>query len=58
MPPIFRCLICRNDIERSTKTFWAKKGHLLCSRCLDEIEKNPDLSNQGLKKAYEFKCGS
>ena len=25
MPPIFKCLICRKDIERSTKTFWKKK---------------------------------
>ena len=41
MSPIFKCLICRNDIERSTKTFWVKKGHLLCSSCLDELEKNP-----------------
>ena len=50
MSPIFRCLICRKDIERSTKTFWAKKGHLLCSKCLDEIEKNKknlDINNQG-----------
>ena len=39
MPPIFKCLICKKDIERSTNTFWAKKGHLLCSSCLDEIEK-------------------
>ncbi len=39
MPPIFKCLICRKDIERSTKTFWVKKGHLMCSTCLDEIEK-------------------
>ena len=39
MPPIFKCLVCRKDIERSTKTFWVKKGHLLCSSCLDEIEK-------------------
>ena len=37
--PIFKCLICRQDIERSTKTFWIKKGHLLCSSCLDTIEK-------------------
>ena len=37
--PIFKCLICRKDIERSTKTFWMKKGHLLCSSCLDTIEK-------------------
>ena len=40
MAPIFKCLICRRDIERSTKTFWVKKGHLLCSTCLDNIEKN------------------
>ena len=40
MPPIFKCLICRRDIERSTKTFWIKKGHLLCSTCLDNIDKN------------------
>ena len=40
MPPIFKCLICRRDIERSTKTFWVKRGHLLCSTCLDKIEKN------------------
>ena len=51
MTPIFRCLICKNDIERSTKTFWAKKGHLLCSKCFDEIEektkKNLDQYDQG-----------
>ena len=40
MSPIFKCLICRKDIERSTKTFWKKKGHLLCSSCFDSIEKN------------------
>ena len=40
MVPIFKCLICRKDIERSTKTFWSKKGHLLCSTCLDNIDKN------------------
>ena len=40
MSPIFKCLICRKDIERSTKTFWKKKGHLLCSTCLDGIDKN------------------
>ncbi len=39
MSPIFKCLICRKDIERSTKTFWRKKGHLLCSTCLDNIDK-------------------
>ena len=43
MTPIFKCLICRKDIERSTKTFWVKKGHLLCSTCLDTFEnKNKD----------------
>ena len=52
MTPIFRCLICRSDIERSTKTFWAKKGHLLCSKCLDEIENKKTLiyENQSLKE--------
>ena len=45
MTPIFKCLICRKDIERSKKTFWAKKGHLLCSTCLDSIE------NQNKKKS-------
>ena len=40
MAPIFKCLICKKDIERSTETFWIKKGHLLCSTCLDSIEKN------------------
>ena len=40
MVPIFKCLICRRDIERSTKTFWNKKGHLLCSTCLDNIDNN------------------
>ena len=44
MSPIFKCLICRKDIERSTKTFWRKKGHLLCSTCLDNID------NKSLKK--------
>ena len=39
MSPIFKCLICRKDIERSKKTFWSKKGHLLCSTCLDKIDK-------------------
>jgi len=39
MSPIFKCLMCRKDIERSTKTFWSKKGHLLCSTCLDNIDK-------------------
>ena len=40
MSPIFKCLICRKDIERSTKAFWNKKGHLLCSTCLDNIDKD------------------
>ena len=49
MTPIFKCLICRKDIERSTKTFWKKKGHLLCSTCLDEIEK------KSKKKVNQFR---
>ena len=49
MSPIFKCLICRKDIERSTKTFWIKKGHLLCSTCMDNIDKN-FLSNKHISK--------
>ena len=40
MSPIFKCLICRKDIERSKKAFWSKRGHLLCSSCLDNIDLN------------------
>ena len=46
MSPIFKCLICRKDIERSTKAFWVKKGHLLCSTCLDDIDKKKDFENK------------
>ena len=38
MSPIFKCLICKKDIERSKKSFWSKKGHLLCSSCLDNMD--------------------
>ena len=52
MPPIFKCLVCRKDIERSTKTVWVKKGHLLCSSCLDKIDKmpkkNPKMGKKGI----------
>ena len=54
MPPIFKCLICRRDIERSTKTFWIKKGHLLCSTCLDNIDKNI-LINKNISKDIKDK---
>ena len=46
MVPIFKCLICRRDIERSTKTFWSKKGHLLCSSCLDNMYKKEEVKNK------------
>ena len=45
MSPIFKCLICQRDIERSTKSFWIKKGHLLCSTCFDKIEDDKNISN-------------
>ena len=53
MTPIFKCLICRKDIERSTKTFWIKKGNLLCSTCLDNIDK--DKKNLDNIKVWESK---
>ena len=47
MPPIFKCFSCGQDIERSTKIFWKKKGHILCSTCQDKIEEeiNPSRIN-------------
>ena len=45
MSPIFKCLICRKDIERSTRTFLIKRGNLLCFTCLDSMDKkNYELS--------------
>ena len=38
--PIFKCNICRRDIERSRELYIQKKGFLLCSSCLDEKIKN------------------
>lgn len=38
MSPLFRCLMCAKDIERSTRSFWRHKGHLLCSSCKDQLE--------------------
>ena len=54
MSPIFKCLICRRDIERSTKMFWIKKGHLLCSTCLDKIDDN-NLGNKNSSKKSKQK---
>ena len=45
MSPIFKCLICRKDIERSKKSFWSNKGHLLCSSCLDKINPKKDFGS-------------
>ena len=47
MSPIFKWLICQRDIERSTKSFWIKKGHLLCSTCFDKID---DVKKNGSKQ--------
>ena len=38
--PIFKCSICRIDIERSKETFIKRKGYLICSICLDTLKKN------------------
>jgi len=46
MSPIFKCLICKKDIERSTKLFWQKKGNLFCSTCFDNLESNKKISTQ------------
>ena len=51
MSPLFKCFSCGQDIERSTKNFWRKKGHILCSTCQDKIEKEINLSRRN-----NFKC--
>ncbi len=53
MSPIFKCFSCGKDIERSTKTFWKKKGHILCSTCQDKIEQEIDLFKRNNLKRLE-----
>ena len=38
LPPLFLCLICGQSIERSMRSYWKRKGHLLCSTCRDQID--------------------
>ena len=53
MSPIFKCFSCGQDIERSTKTFWRKKGHILCSTCQDKIEEEIKLYLRNSIKCLE-----
>ena len=53
MIPIFKYFCCGKDIERSTKTFWEKKGHILCSTCQDKIEEEISLSQRNNLKRLE-----
>jgi hypothetical protein len=46
MSPMFQCLLCKQTIERSTRTYWKHKGHLLCSTCKDNIEAEVGQSRQ------------
>ena len=46
MSPLFKCFNCGQNIERSTKTFWKKKGHILCSSSQDKIEQEISLSQR------------
>ena len=54
MSPIFKCFNCGHDIERSTKTFWRKKGHILCSSCQDKIEEEINLAHRKNLKRYKL----
>ena len=50
MSPMFRSLICKNDIERSKKTFWINNGYLLYYSYLNEIvKKQKNRDYEGLK---------
>ena len=42
MSPLFQCLICGQSIERSKRSYWKRKGHLLCSTCRDRIDSGED----------------
>ncbi|MAD68389.1 MAG: hypothetical protein CMN92_03715 [Synechococcus sp. CPC100] len=42
MPPLFQCLICGRSIERSKRSYWKRKGHLLCSTCRDRSNSSED----------------
>ena len=53
MSPLFKCFSCGLDIERSKKTFWKKKGHILCSTCQDKIEEEINLSQKNNLKYLE-----
>ena len=53
MSPLFKCFSCGQDIERSKKTFWKKKGHILCSTCQDKIEVEISLSRTNNLKSQE-----
>ena len=53
MSPIFKCFSCGQDIERSKKTFWKKKGHILCSTCQDKIEEEINLSRRNNIKSLK-----
>ena len=53
MSPLFKCRGCGQNIERSTKTFWKKKGHILCSTCQDKIEEEISLSQRNNLKRLE-----
>jgi DNA-directed RNA polymerase subunit RPC12/RpoP len=53
MTPLFKCFSCGQDIERSKKTFWKKKGHILCSTCQDKIEEEISLSQRNNLKRLE-----
>ena len=38
--PIFKCIICKTDIERSRNVYIKNKGNILCSKCKDKELKN------------------
>ena len=43
--PIFKCVICDMGIERSISTYKKKKGHVVCSTCLDKMEETKKGAN-------------
>ena len=48
--PIFKCIFCKIDIERSRKVFIKNKGHLLCSSCQDKYPNRTSYGDNRITK--------
>ena len=47
MAPIFKCIICRKDIERSTKTYWINNY-----RVVEKVNRRAAVADVDLPNTY------